>query len=172
MEKCDEDFEHYLKKRNKSLNEEEIKKIFIDLNKVFEVMNKQNIIHRDLKLKNFLIKYINEEKTEFIVKLADYGIGKFVNKENDIFSGIKGTLETIAPEICLSRTEKYEKSVDIFSLGIILYQLSHNLKNPYKSNEYENLIIIYYNNYDNDNFNIKFDPSIENEDDLDLDLYS
>ena len=100
MEKCDEDFENFIKRRNKSLNEEEIKKIFIDLNKIFEIMNTNNIIHRDLKLKNFLIKYTNKERTKFIVKLADYGIGKFVNSEKYIFSGIKGTLETISPEIC------------------------------------------------------------------------
>ena len=106
MEKCDEDFEKYLKKRNKSLNEEEIKKIFIELNKIFEVMHKNSIIHRDLKLKNFLIKYTNEEKTEFITKLCDYGIGKFLNDKNYVFIGMKGSLETIAPEIYLSKTDE------------------------------------------------------------------
>ena len=167
MEKCDEDFENYLKQRNKSLNEEEIKKIFLDLNKIFKVMNENNIIHRDLKLKNFLIKYTNKERTEYIVKLADYGIGKFLNGEKCIFSGMKGTPETVAPEIFLKKTNKYESSVDIFSLGVILYQLSHNLKHPYKSNIYEN-IILYNEYYDKDNYNIIFDNSIENDDFKDL----
>ena len=130
-------------------------------------MNEKDIIHRDLKLKNFLIKYTNEQKNEFIVKLADYGIGKFLNKERYIFSGMKGTLETIAPEIYLEKTEVYENSVDIFSLGVILYQLSNNLKHPYKSNIYEN-IILYNEYYDKDNYNIIFDNSIENDDFKDL----
>ena len=130
-------------------------------------MNENNIIHRDLKLKNFLIKYTNKERTEYIVKLADYGIGKFLNGEKCIFSGMKGTPETVAPEIFLKKTNIYESSVDIFSLGVILYQLSNNLKHPYKSNIYEN-IILYNEYYDKDNYNIIFDNSIKNDDFKDL----
>ena len=161
FEKCDEDLENFIKTRKKSLNEEEIKKIFIGINKIFEIMNDKNIIHRDLKLKNFLIKYTNKEKTKYIVKLSDFGIGKFLNKDNYKFNWNK-PFETVAPEIFLSKIEKYEKSVDIYSLGIILYQLSHNLKHPYKSNEKENLFSIYEKYYDKDNFNIIFSPSIKN----------
>ena len=131
-------------------------------------MNKNNIIHRDLKLKNFLIKYSNKEKTDFIAKLCDYGIGKFLNDKNSGFSGMKGTLETIAPEIYLSKTEEYKSSVDIFSLGVIFYQLSHNLKHPYKTNELENLILKYNEYYDKDNYEIIFDNSIKNENFKDL----
>ena len=131
-------------------------------------MNEKDIIHRDLKLKNFLIKYTNKEKTEFTVKLADYGIGKFLSKEKYIFSGMKGTEETMAPEIYLGKAELYENSVDIFSLGVILYQLSHNLKHPFKSKENDNLIFTYIKYYETDNFNIIFDPSIEDEDFKDL----
>ena len=85
MEKCDEDLEEFLKKKNSSFNTDEIKKIFIDLNELFEIMYKNNIIHRDLKLKNFLVKYTNEQKTEFIIKLCDYGIGKFLNEKKLYF---------------------------------------------------------------------------------------
>ena len=128
-------------------------------------MYKNNIIHRDLKLKNFLIKYLNEEKTQFIVKLGDYGIGKFLDETNsDSFSGIKGTLETVAPQICLKKVQKYDNIVDIFSLGIILYQLSHYLKHPFKIFENEDLRFIYYEYYNKDNFDIKFDKEIQNED--------
>ena len=165
MEKCDEDLEEFLKKKNSAFNTDEIKKIFIDLNELFEIMYKNNIIHRDLKLRNFLVKYTNEQKTEFIIKLCDYGIGKFLNEKNCTFSGIKGTIETIAPEICLSKTQKYENIVDMFSLGVIFYQLAHNLKHPFIESEYDNNFIIkYYENYDSDNYDIKFGPSIKNED--------
>ena len=165
MEKCDEDLEQFLKKRNSAFNTDEIKNIFIDLNELFKIMHKNNIIHRDLKLKNFLIKYTNEQKTEYIIKLCDYGIGKFLDEKNCAFSGMKGTIETIAPEICLSKTQKYENIIDIFSLGIIFYQLAHNLKHPFKETEFDNNFFIkYYENYDKDNYDIKFDNSIENED--------
>ena len=82
LEKCDEDLEKYMKNRNKSLNVEEIKKIFNGLNIVFKEMHKQNIIHRDLKLKNLLVKYKDKNRQNFIVKLGDYGIGKFLDKSD------------------------------------------------------------------------------------------
>ena len=149
MEKCDENLREFMEKRNNSLSIEEIKKIFIDIKGIFYIMYKNNIIHRDLKLKNFLIKYINKEKTEFILKLADYGIGKFLNSTSS-FSGIKGTYEYIAPELCLHKTKNYDNIADIFSLGIILYQLSHNLKHPFNM-FLENYNIVYFQYYEEDN---------------------
>ena len=80
---------------------------------------------------------------------------------------MKGTPDTVAPEIVLEKEQKYESSVDIFSLGIILYQLSHNLKHPFGT-KYELDIIKYYENYDKDNLNIEFDKSINNNDFVDL----
>ena len=167
MEKCDEDLEQFMRKRKSSLNIDEIKNIFIDLNKVFYIMYKNNIIHRDLKMKNFLIKYNDERKNEYIVKLADYGIGKFLNNTNDNFSGVKGTSETMAPELILTKTKKYENIVDIFSLGIILYQLSHNLNHPFKKS-YGNFVIIYYQYYEKDNYNVEFSQHIKDKDFKDL----
>ena len=145
----------------------EIREIFIGLNEVFYIMYKNNIIHRDLKMKNFLIKYNDERKNEYIVKLADYGIGKFLNNTNDNFSGVKGTSETMAPELILTKTKKYENIVDIFSLGIILYQLSHNLNHPFNKS-YGNFVIIYYQYYEKDNYNIEFDKNIKDKDFNDL----
>ena len=170
LEKCDEDLEKYMKNRNKSLNVnvEEIRKIFNGLNIVFKEMHKQNIIHRDLKLRNLLVKYKDNNKSNFIVKLGDYGIGKFLDKSSSI-TGLKGTAETIAPEILLEKVSKFDKEnlVDIFSLGVILYQLSHNLKHPFDSNDFIRGAI-YYNNFNKDNFEIQFDNSIKNEDFKDL----
>ena len=167
MEKCDEDMEQFLIKRKKEFTTEEIKKTFIDLNTVFKIMHKNKIIHRDLKLKNFLIKYTNEEKTEFIVKLADYGIGKFLNDSNSSFSGFKGSLETAAPEICLFKLKKYDNIVDIFSLGIILYQLSHNLKHPFQILD-ESIYLKYHEYYEKDNYQIIFSNNIEDNNFKDL----
>lgn len=106
-------------------------------------MQKEKIIHRDLNLENFLVKY-NKEKTDYTIKLCDYGAGKLKKNLNTIFSGVKGTIETIEPEIILGKEPKYENEnvVDIFSLGIILYQLSHNLKHPFGENPV-NYILIY-----------------------------
>jgi len=186
LEKCDKDLkkymEKYIKNNNKSLNVEEIKKIFNGLNIVFKEMYKQNIIHRDLKLKNLLVKYKDNNEQNFIVKIGDYGIGKFLN-ESDSITGLKGSRETVAPEILLKKVSKYENLVDIFSLGVIIYQLSHNLNipddnltkdaqaspdpaptlaHPFDKDDVQR-ILIYCNKYEEDNFEIEFNKSIENE---------
>ena len=61
-------------RNNASLNLNLIKEIFTGINKVFKAMQIKKIIHRDLKLKNLLVKYIDNKKEKFIVKLLDYGI--------------------------------------------------------------------------------------------------
>ena len=98
MELCDADLQIYLMKKNRGLPKEEICKIFLQLNNVFKIMYSQNIMHRDLKLKNIMIKFTNDEKTEYEVKLSDYGFSKALD-ENLITTTHLGTPATMAPEI-------------------------------------------------------------------------
>jgi len=160
IEKCDENLRDYIEKDKKIFKIEDIKNLFKDLNEVFYAMHKESIIHRDLKLENILVKYINKEENKIILKLIDFGISKI--KDNK-FTGLKGTYDYIAPEILLKIVEDYKSSVDIFSLGIILYQLSHKLKHPFKINEYDSFEIIYKNYYKEDNYKIEFDESMKND---------
>ena len=162
IEKCDENMEQFMKNRGKPLSTKEIKNIFLDFNEILYILQMKNIIHRDLKLSNLLIKYTNKEKNEYIVKLADFGISKFSNGLNSNFSGYKGSIDSAAPEIILQKTKHYDSLIDIFSLGIILYQLSHNLKHPFKRYNYDNLPKIYNEYYDKDDYKIEFNNSLEN----------
>lgn len=128
MEKCDLNLYQFINGRQEALSLEEIRNKFSKMNELFKEFQEKNIIHRDIKLENFLIKYTNKEKTDYVIKLCDYGMGKF---KDGIFSGIKGTFETIPPEILLKKTSHYEDKLDIFSLGVILFQLSNNLRHPF-----------------------------------------
>lgn len=78
MELCDENLFQILSKKeqNKGFDIDDIKNILTKLNKSFKIMSENNIVHRDLKLQNILVKYKNKEKTDYIVKLTDYGISK------------------------------------------------------------------------------------------------
>jgi serine/threonine protein kinase len=162
-EKCDLSLKEFMMKNGKSMEIEEIKKNFIPINTILKLMQMKLIIHRDLKLDNFLVKYINTEKTKYKIKLCDYGISKFIKNDNGIFSGIKGSEDTIAPEISLQKIQNYQSNVDIFSLGIIYYQLSHNMKHPF-GQCYQDCYQVYKHHYENDDFHIEFDESIKNED--------
>ena len=129
MELCDSNLFDYL--NNNRLNPfsaEEIKEIFLQLNNVFKIMNKNNIIHRDLKLGNILIKYTDESKKKFIPKLGDYGFSKDLNDHTFAETHL-GTPATMAPEIMMN--QKYNDKSDLWSIGIMIYQL-HFKDLPYK----------------------------------------
>lgn len=166
-ERCDLNLREFAKNKGRSFTTEEIKQNFLSINKVFKLLQEKLVIHRDLKLENFLVKYKNAEKTEYVIKLCDYGISKFKNNTNGIFSGLKGSEDTIAPEISLEKITKYESVVDVFSLGIIFYQLTHGLNHPFGKN-FNKCYINYERYYDNDDLDVPFDESIKDENFKDL----
>jgi serine/threonine protein kinase len=122
MEICDGDLFDLLKLKN-GFSYKEIKKIMNQLNIVFEIMQKNHIMHRDLKLKNILFKYTNDSKTEFEVKLSDFGFSKKVGEAN-ITHTILGTPITMSPEILMKKS--YTNESDLWSIGVIMYQMYFN----------------------------------------------
>ena len=126
MELCDSDLMKELNNRKEGFSAEEIKDIMSQLNNAFRKLNENNIIHRDLKLGNILITYTNNEKTKFIPKLADYGFSKELGKNT---TGTHlGTPATMAPEVLKSKP--YNNKADLWSVGVIIYQL-HFKQLPY-----------------------------------------
>jgi len=76
-----------------------------------------NIVHRDLKPENLLCCGEGDDE---VVKIADFGLSKFHN-DNDKLMTSCGTPGYVAPEVLLSET--YDKSVDMWGLGVITYIL-------------------------------------------------
>ncbi len=78
--------------------------------------NPLNIVHRDVSPQNILISYEGE------VKLVDFGIAKAKSRLTSTESGVvKGKVPYMSPEQL--KGEKIDHRSDIFSLGIILYEL-------------------------------------------------
>ena len=121
MELCDTDLLCYLYERPKAFSVEEIRDTFSQLNNAFRKMNQNNILHRDLKLGNILIKFTDESKTSFIPKLSDYGFSKELNSYNFSTTTHLGTPATMAPEIMMNRP--YDDKSDLWSIGVMMYQL-------------------------------------------------
>lgn len=87
----------------------------------------QNLIHRDIKLENILLK---NENDKLIVKIADFGfclLGKTYNqrlKETNANMTICGSPLYMAPELWKTNENKtYDDKIDIWSLGIILFKM-------------------------------------------------
>ena len=139
MELCDSDLEVVLKGKKKGFTENEVKVILIQLNVILYKMHIEQVIHRDIKLKNILIKNDNNiPLIHFIPKLSDFGFSKIM--EEDITQTKLGTPATMAPEILMNK--KYNTKADLWSLGVIIFQLLYK-KLPYKAkNERELLYAI------------------------------
>ena len=129
MELCDNDLINELNKRPKGFNVDEVRYIMSQLNNTFKIMAKNNILHRDLKLGNILVKYTDETKTKFIPKLCDYGFSKELLDKDFVTTTHLGTPATMAPEIM--KGEEYNAKADVWSIGVLIYQL-HFKKIPYQ----------------------------------------
>lgn len=128
MELCDSDLDAELKKRlllnKRGFNELEVLAIMNQFNKVFYKIQKEHVIHRDLKLKNIMIKKDkNVDIIGFIIKLSDFGFSKVVN-EDDVTGTNLGSPATKAPEIMIGKD--YNAKVDLWSVGVIMFQLFYN----------------------------------------------
>jgi len=77
-------------------------------------LHDHGIVHRDLKPGNIFID-------EGIIKIGDYGLSKFIScSRRSGQTGSVGTVHYMAPEIAKGR---YGKEIDIYALGIILYEM-------------------------------------------------
>ena len=124
MELCDGNLRNILNKyKPKGLPLELINKIFIQLNDALKAMLKIDYIHRDIKPENILIKYTDKnEKKNFDIKLTDFGLAACLTASIREHSQA-GTLKYWAPEM---DSFQYNKQCDLWSLGVLLYELYTN----------------------------------------------
>lgn len=81
------------------------------------------VIHRDIKDDNI---FVNNEGN---YKIGDFGVSKIL-KEGSKAESLKGTPNFLAPEVYLGKGS-YTKSVDLYSLGILMYRLLNYNRNPF-----------------------------------------
>lgn len=97
------------------LKEPEAKKIMRQALSAVRYIHEKGIVHRDLKLDNFLF---DTEGPDAILKLIDFGLSKRYDPNRQNLRTVLGTSHYIAPEVLLG---KYTDKCDEWSLGIIMY---------------------------------------------------
>ena len=132
------DYNTYLKDNKKVMNEKTLQKIIAQISSGLKYLHDHNIIHRDIKLENILINFDEIKNTEenykkinysernfdnsaFTLKIADLGLSKNI-AETNVASTICGSPLTMSPDL-FSNERCYNTKADLWSLGVITYQL-------------------------------------------------
>ena len=117
MEYCSGgDLLSYIEKTNYKLPEQRTCEIIHKLCMAIYYIHSYGIVHRDLKPANILM---TDKSKSADIRLLDFGLSKICG--NQKCTEPYGTLCFVAPEIL--RGKPYDKSVDIWSIGIITYFL-------------------------------------------------
>lgn len=105
-----------------SMPEVIVKKMATDLCTALDFCHKRNLIHRDIKPENIFVSATGQ------FKIGDFGLARTVEKSTGGLSK-KGTESYMAPEVYLGK--KYDRTVDIYSLGLVLYKSLNRNRLPF-----------------------------------------
>ena len=112
-------------KNSHAFSEKEVLRLGLDMCGALEACEKLNIIHRDVKPENIMVDSAGH------FRLGDFGVARTM--EHTTSATQAGTERYMAPEVL--RHEPYGKTVDIYSLGLVLYWLLNNGRLPFVSAE-------------------------------------
>ena len=103
--------------------EPEIIRLGRDLCKALELCEQHKIIHRDIKPANIFVSDNGD------YKLGDFGVSRIMEHTNTEGT-VTGTPRFMAPEVYGNRS--YNHTVDIYSLGLVLYWLLNEQRTPFQ----------------------------------------
>ncbi len=104
------------------LSENDVLRLGLDICTALEVCARKGIIHRDIKPDNIFV----DDYGKF--KLGDFGVARQLERSLNGMSR-KGTYSYMAPEVY--REEHYDGRADIYSLGMVMYKLLNNNRDPF-----------------------------------------
>ena len=96
-------------------SEKTVKFIAAQLVMAFGCLHEKKVVHRDLKPENVLFQ------EDGYIKLADFGLAKFLTNETQATYSFCGTAEYLAPEVIDQLGHSF--TVDWWTLGILVYEL-------------------------------------------------
>ena len=107
-----------------SLSREELRrrlKVFVEICDAVNYAHQRGVIHRDLKPSNILVT------EEGRAKVLDFGIARIVDTDGGTMltqkGAIQGTLAYMSPEQTRGLPDEIDLRTDVYSLGVILYEL-------------------------------------------------
>lgn len=126
------DLYNFVLNNHSQLSSELIRCIFANIVSAIAYMHQLDIVHRDIKLENILLKFsaldilsngVSKSKNhEPILVLSDFGLSKKIDPKNPMLSTRCGSEDYVSPELLLGMP--YDgKENDCWSLGVVLYSI-------------------------------------------------
>lgn len=109
-----------LQKSERNLDKRKRLLIAMDVAFGMEYLHGKNIVHFDLKSDNLLVNLRDPHRP--ICKVGDLGLSK-VKCQTLISGGVRGTLPWMAPELLNGSSSLVSEKVDVFSFGIVMWEL-------------------------------------------------
>ena len=109
-----EDLDKYIKKEN-LLPVRGVLNVVAQIAEALDFAHKEGVIHRDIKPANVMLL------SNGLVKVTDFGIAKAISSSKTKTGVILGTPNYMSPEQIMG--QKVNSKSDIFSLGVLFYQL-------------------------------------------------
>ncbi|MEM9412322.1 MAG: serine/threonine-protein kinase [Planctomycetota bacterium] len=103
-------------------------KLFVDVCRAVQHAHQKGVLHRDLKPSNILVTLYEGQP---MAKVIDFGLAKAVNSTTKLsdksfhteFGRIVGTVRYMSPEQAQLDNLDIDSRTDIYSLGVVLYEL-------------------------------------------------
>lgn len=111
------DLEEFFHKTKFKFTETKAASVMYQLGSGIKYLHDYGVLHRDLKPENIMLSDTTEKAT---VKIMDFGLSKIMGPQEKVADGF-GTLSFVAPEVLIR--QPYNKQIDIWSLGVILYYM-------------------------------------------------
>ncbi|CAB5217153.1 unnamed protein product [Rhizophagus irregularis] len=122
------DLQNYLKENFKKLTWDNKKKLALQIADGLNYLHNEDVLHRDLHSKNIVIHDGN-------AKITDFGISKIQNnQQSTIHFGNIGIIAYMEPKRILDQSFPYIKSSDIYSFGVLMWEISSGYP-PFKNCE-------------------------------------
>ena len=118
MEKMQENFRQFLDKSKKKLRLSKQLRISLEIIRGVAFLHQQTppLVHRDLNDKNVMFSI------EGVIKIGDFGQSK-LKKDLYLTSRQPGMVTFMPPEALDADTSKYNESLDIFSVGVLMLEI-------------------------------------------------
>ena len=126
----------YISMYKRPFSEEIVQYLMSQIVNGLKYIHQHNIIHRDIKLDNILVKFYNENDMKNLnmlkthVKISDFGISTRLNQLDRAYTALGSPaymdpliLKKLNERNCFLNLEGYDQSADIWSLGAACYEM-------------------------------------------------